>query len=147
VIVVGDNKQLPPTDFFKSGGVGEEFKENEVEYESILDECIYVLPNMRLRWHYRSRHESLISFSNQAFYQNSLITFPSAEHGEELGVKFVHVPDGIYDRGGTRSNKREAEVTEKLVFEHFRNYPKRSLGVIAFSEAQASVIREQIDNL
>jgi very-short-patch-repair endonuclease len=148
VIIVGDNKQLPPTDFFKSGGIGEEFEdENEVEYESILDECMYVLPNMRLRWHYRSRHESLISFSNQAFYQNSLITFPSAEHGEDLGVKFVHVPDGIYDRGGTRSNKREAEVTAKLVFEHFRKYPNRSLGVIAFSEAQASEIRDQIDSL
>lgn len=148
VIIVGDNKQLPPTDFFKSGGVGEEFEdENEVEYESILDECMYVLPNMRLRWHYRSRHESLISFSNQAFYQNSLITFPSAEHGEELGVKFIHVPDGTYDRGGTRSNKREAEETAKLVFEHFRKYPKRSLGVIAFSEAQASEIRDQIDSL
>jgi superfamily I DNA and/or RNA helicase/very-short-patch-repair endonuclease len=148
VIIVGDNKQLPPTDFFKAGGSGEEFEdENEVDYESILDECMYVLPNMRLRWHYRSRHESLISFSNTAFYSNSLITFPSAEHGDDLGVKFVHVPDGIYDRGGTRSNKREAEVTAQLVFEHFRKSPDRSLGVIAFSDAQATEIREQIDLL
>jgi very-short-patch-repair endonuclease/DNA polymerase III delta prime subunit len=148
VIIVGDNKQLPPTDFFKSGGIGEEFEDEEdIEYESILDECMYVLPNMRLRWHYRSRHESLISFSNQAFYQNSLITFPSAEHGEELGVKFVHVSNGTYDRGGTRSNRKEAEVTAKLVFEHFQKNPRRSLGVIAFSDAQASEIREQIDTL
>jgi very-short-patch-repair endonuclease len=148
VIIVGDNKQLPPTDFFKAGGVGEEFEdENEVEYESILDECMYVLENMRLRWHYRSRHESLIAFSNTAFYSNSLITFPSSEHGDELGVKFVHVPDGLYDRGGTRSNLREAEITAKLVFEHFRQYPNRSLGVIAFSEAQATEIREQVDRM
>ncbi|MGG1675922.1 DUF4011 domain-containing protein [Neobacillus sp. NRS-1170] len=148
VIIVGDNKQLPPTDFFKAGGVGEEFEdENDVEYESILDECMYVLENMRLRWHYRSRHESLISFSNTAFYSNSLITFPSSEHEDELGVKFVHVPDGLYDRGGTRSNLREAEVTAKLVFEHFRQHSNRSLGVIAFSEAQATEIRDQIDSM
>jgi very-short-patch-repair endonuclease len=148
VIIVGDNKQLPPTDFFRSGGGDDEFEdENEVNYESILDECMYILQSMRLGWHYRSRHESLISFSNSAFYSNSLITFPSAEHGDELGVKFVHVPDGMYDRGGTRSNQREAEITAELVFEHIRKSPDRSLGIIAFSDAQATEIREQIDHL
>lgn len=153
VIIAGDNKQLPPTRFFgTSSEVNEEFLDEEdediyVNYESILDECAVFLPDKRLKWHYRSKHESLIAFSNQEIYDNELFTFPSSVNGPHDGVSFVHVKEGIYDRSGSRRNMVEAVRVAELVFEHFRKNPKRSLGVIAFSEAQQEAIRAQVDRL
>ncbi|OZQ62773.1 hypothetical protein CA600_21150 [Paenibacillus sp. VTT E-133280] len=149
LIVVGDTKQLPPTNFFHSSTIEEDFddeqeEDQEVSYESILDECAHVLPPINLRWHYRSKHESLITFSNEAFYHNNLITFPSSDNGPYLGTEFVYVEDGVYDRGGNKTNKKEAEQIANLVFEHFKEHPNQSLGVIAFSEAQASAIENEL---
>jgi len=151
IVVAGDDKQLPPTVFFQKSMVEEydwdDLEEDEFDvFESILDECKPILPTQMLRWHYRSKHESLIAFSNKHFYNYQLVTFPSslAEH-DALGVKFVYVPDGIYDRGGRRNNPREAEVVADLVFQHFEHYPSKSLGVVAFSIAQADTIEEEIE--
>lgn len=149
VIIVGDTKQLPPTNFFHSSMIEEDYDEDQEEdqdvtYESILDECAHVLPPINLRWHYRSKHESLITFSNQAFYHNNLITFPSSDNGPYLGTEFVHVENGVYDRGGNKTNKKEAESIALLVIDHFRYHHNQSLGVIAFSEAQASAIETEL---
>lgn len=148
VIIVGDTKQLPPTNFFHSSMIDEDFdeddQEEEVTYESILDECSHVLPPINLRWHYRSKHESLITFSNQAFYHNNLITFPSSDNGPYLGTEYVYVEDGVYDRGGSKTNKKEAEKIAQLVMEHFSEKPGQSLGVIAFSEVQANAIEAEL---
>jgi very-short-patch-repair endonuclease len=152
LIVVGDNKQLPPTTFFQQA-MTEEYdwedlpNEEFAVFDSILDKCSSIgLPVKMLRWHYRSKHESLIAFSNRQFYETRLITFPSiwAKH-ENLGVKFVHVPDGVYDRGGKRDNRREAKVVADLVFDHFRRYPDKTLGVVAFSVAQMTAIEDEIE--
>jgi hypothetical protein len=116
-------------------------------FDSILDECMGIgLPVKTLRWHYRSKHEDLIAFSNHHFYDDTLITFPSpmAKH-EAMGVKMVHVPDGLYDRGGRRDNLREAEIVADLVFEHFSQYPKKTLGVVTFSIAQMEAVEDAID--
>ena len=96
-------------------------------FDSILDECLGIgLPVKTLRWHYRSKHEELIAFSNHRFYDDAMITFPSAKADtDSLGSKLVHVPDGLYDRGGKRNNLKEAEKVAELVFEHFKNYPKK----------------------
>jgi len=154
VVVVGDEKQLPPTPFFMVQGEMEEIEdeawERETvveEMESILGECIAKLSKEYwLRWHYRSRHESLIAFSNERFYNNNLITFPSPHNGTPgFGVEFVHVPDGVYDRGGTRKNVREAQKVVELVIEHVQRWPTRSIGVVAFSEAQAEAILDDLD--
>lgn len=152
LIVAGDNRQLPPTAFFQQA-MAEEYDWEDISdeevavFDSILDECSSIgLPGRMLRWHYRSKHESLIAFSNRQFYDSKLITFPSAwaKH-EHLGIKFVYVPDGVYDRGGKRDNRREAEVVTDQVFEHFARYPDKTLGVVAFSIAQMTAIEDEVE--
>ncbi len=152
LVVAGDNKQLPPTSFFQKSLIDDvdwdEMSDEDVEvFDSILDECLGIgLPVKTLKWHYRSKHESLIAFSNHNFYDDSLITFPAAQANHDtLGVKLVHVPDGVYDRGGKRDNEKEAEVVVNMIFEHFRLYPKKTLGVVTFSIAQMEAIQEAID--
>lgn len=154
-IIVGDTKQLPPTNFFSSTleDNNDDFdSENEeivdtASYQSILDEASTVLPDRSLRWHYRSRHEDLIAFSNIKIYHNSLITFPSSEERKSgVGVEYVYVEDGVYDRGkgAKHNNIIEAKKVADLVFEHFRTYPERSLGVVAFSESQQEAIENAL---
>ena len=152
VVVAGDNKQLPPTSFFQKSLIEDydwdEVNDEEVEvFDSILDEFLGIgLPVKTLRWHYRSKHEELISFSNSRFYNDSLITFPSAlAKNENLGVKLHFVKDAIYDRGGSRTNILEAEAVADLVFEHFCRNSKKTLGVVTFSIAQMEAIEEAIE--
>ncbi len=150
VIIVGDTKQLPPTSFFSSSLNDEDFDVDTDEaiedndagaYESILDEAVAILPERSLRWHYRSRHEHLIAFSNIKIYNSQLITFPSStEKAPDCGVEYVYVKDGIYDRGGKKNNVIEARRVADLVFEHFKKHPKRSLGIVTFSESQQNAV-------
>jgi len=147
LIVAGDKQQLPPTRFFETL---EAFDDNEGDdqpdtFESILSECDAAgLPSQRLLWHYRSRDESLIAFSNYHFYDNQLITFPSPHKAQsEAGhkfIEFVHVPGGVYQRGAERRNIVEARRVVELVLDHFRNHPNWSLGVVTFSQTQQRVI-------
>ena len=152
IVVAGDNKQLPPTSFFQKNLLEDkdwdELNDDSIEiFDSILDECLGIgLPVKTLKWHYRSRHEDLIAFSNHRFYDDTMITFPSAQaETDSLGVKLVHVPDAIYDRGGKRNNPTEAEKVADLVFEHFKAYPKKTLGVVTFSIAQMETVEEAIE--
>ena len=152
VVVCGDDKQLPPTSFFEeilSDEFYEHLEETFDEYESILQACAVAgMRQQMLRWHYRSRHESLIAFSNHQFYGDKLVTFPSAvEESQEFGVKFIHAPDGVYDRGGKRDNKREAEKVLELVKAHFRECPTKSLGVVSFSISQANTIEDYVEQM
>jgi superfamily I DNA and/or RNA helicase/DNA-binding transcriptional ArsR family regulator/very-short-patch-repair endonuclease len=148
VIVVGDSKQMPPTKFFTSSlddpESDEEFDET---YESILDQCSTVMPEKSLKWHYRSKHESLIAFSNKNFYKNRLHTFPSSDNSCNSGLKFVHVENGVYDRSMSRTNKKEARKVAELTIDHFKNHPTKSLGIIAFSEAQQMQIIDEVECL
>ena len=146
-VIAGDSKQLPPTNFFAKM-VSEEFSDEESEdsdtgaFESLLDEAA-LFPKVTLRWHYRSRHEHLIAFSNAKFYKGGLTTFPSAtEKNAGEGVEYIHVPDGRYEK--RKGNRKEAAKVAGLVFEHFRTRPEKSLGVIAFGDAQQSMIEDEI---
>jgi len=113
-------------------------------YDSLLDEAT-ILPSQTLLWHYRSRHEDLIAFSNAKIYQGNLITFPSSVQKQEgMGVEYIHVVDGTYNRGGKNGNRAEAKKVADLVFEHFKNNPQRSLGIIAFGEVQQTAIQDAL---
>ena len=142
-IVVGDPKQLPPTTFFHSAYVDEENLDSE-DLESVLDDCLALgMPERHLVWHYRSKHESLIAFSNSMYYDNRLCTFPSPD-GLESKVRFVEV-DGTYDRGFTKRNKKEAEALVKEVVRRLSDpvLSRMSMGVVTFSSAQ----QDELDRL
>jgi hypothetical protein len=151
LIVAGDNKQLPPTLFFQyiaeNDAEWEEATDEMGAYDSVLDECMGMgLPVSMLRWHYRSKHDSLIAFSNKEFYDDKLVIFPSATNkGGELGIEFTYVPDGVYDRGGVRNNPREAEVVADIVFKHLTEHPEKSLGVMTFSISQMNTVKDEIE--
>lgn len=154
IVVAGDRNQLPPTSFFQKSSIEDEAEwdessdaEDTESLESILDEFSAIgLPPRTLRWHYRSKHEDLIAFSNKSFYDGKLVTFPSAQaFADSLGVKLHYVPNGIYDRGGNRNNVVEAQAVADLVFDHFRHYPEKTLGVVTFSVAQRETIDDEIE--
>ncbi|GAB5496098.1 MAG: DUF3320 domain-containing protein [Phycisphaerales bacterium] len=151
VVVVGDSKQLPPTTFFSTIDGDDEYVDdaNAVEdMESILKECnASGVPALRLNWHYRSRHESLIAFSNRQYYENALHTFPSpVERSERLGVTFKHVPEGVYDRGGTRTNRTEAEAVVSDVLRMLLEPDANgSIGIVTFNQAQQTLIEDLLD--
>ncbi len=145
-VIAGDTKQLPPTRFFSVIGSDDEDSASEEDgnvFESILDESSGLnLPQKLLRWHYRSRAEELIAFSNHHFYGDRLFTFPNvAENAPGTGVEFVHVPEGVYRRGrAQRRNEVEAQRVVDLIFEHAEKLPQQTLGVITFSYAQRDAV-------
>ena len=150
VVVVGDPKQLPPTTFFQRQAEEETTDDADIEeLESILDECRAAgVSDLHLLWHYRSRHESLIAFSNHHYYHDSLLTFHSPDREtKRYGVSFVHVADGVYDRSKTRTNPKEAERLVEAVVARLLDpaMAKKSTGVVTFSQAQQTLVEDLID--
>ena len=149
LVVVGDPKQLPPTNFFNKAadpegtGAGDDQVE---DLESILDECLGAGMNkLSLKWHYRSRHESLITFSNITYYDSNLVTFPSPVT-DDMAVRFERV-HGVYDRGATRTNRAEADAIVIGIEEHYLNPAKNhlTLGVVTFNQTQQSLIETLLE--
>lgn len=146
LVVVGDPKQLPPTSFFdRIINDAEEDQTGIEESESILDATLPMFPRRRLRWHYRSQHESLIAFSNHSFYENNLVLFPSPhKHPERYGIQYSRIESGCFVN---RRNMEEARIISEAVREHLGNHPKETLGVIAMSAEQRLQIERAIDEL
>lgn len=144
VVVVGDPKQLPPTSFFSANHFDEDNCDKE-DLESVLDDCLAIsMPQKHLLWHYRSRHESLIAYSNARYYDNRLLTFPSPDDLVSE-VRWINV-EGYYDKGGTKQNKAEAqaiieEIVHRLSDETLR---KDSIGVVTFSSVQQILIDDML---
>jgi len=146
LVVVGDPKQLPPSSFFDKVVQSEDDDTTAIEQsESILDVSLPMFSARRLRWHYRSRHESLIAFSNQAFYENNLVVFPSPNSkSDEFGIKFTHVKSG---RFVNQHNIEEAKVIAEAVRHHIIHRPNESLGVVAMSAKQREQIERCVEEL
>jgi hypothetical protein len=169
IVVVGDSKQLPPTSFFGVSGQGEDFDDEdhdfELDQESLLTLADEKMPNVMLRWHYRSRHEALIAFSNTAFYAGRLLSIPAPalyrpsteivvpddiDHrpdaetvlGRALG--FHYLPHGIYS---ARSNEAEAAYVARLLRSTLMRETGLTIGIVAFSEAQQRQIEDAIARL
>ena len=155
IIVAGDSKQLPPTSFFNASIIFDDEVEEEgiaegtEPLESLLDECEAFVPFFiptKLLWHYRSRDDRLINFSNHYFYNNELITFPSVSiDAIDQGVRIEYVPNGIWDRGKSRTNRSEAHRVANLIIEQFRSHPDRSIGVAAMNVTQREAIEEALE--
>jgi len=146
LVVGGDPKQLPPTDFFhRTGDDAEDSDDASAGFESLLDICVALgLTRKRLRWHYRSRREGLIAFSNKYIYEGRLVTFPSADEASGRAVTFEKVPGGRFKDG---INPVEAKYVAVRVLEHARTNSDRSLGVIAFSQRQQDRILDELEFL
>ena len=167
VVVVGDQKQMPPTSFFDrqmsgddESGTDESDSEEELDTSAQLAqqstdmESILALCDARfgdramLSWHYRSEHPSLIEVSNHEFYAGKLLYPPSAEFAGTInGMKFVHVEDGVYDRSRRRHNEIEADTICQHILDHVRDHPNWTLGVVGLSVAQRNLIQTKVEAL
>lgn len=149
LVIVGDPKQLPPTSFFErmaSADVEEEDATLLDDTESVLEVAMKAFSTLRrLKWHYRSRHECLIAFSNEQFYDGDLIVFPSpaAETGR-LGIRFHQVANGVFQGG---CNAVEADQIAEAIVQHARENPDESLGVGTFNIGQRRAIEDRLDAL
>ncbi len=156
IVVVGDERQLPPTQFFSrmTTNISEEDDDEDDDYtlathdvESILNLCLARgLPQRMLRWHYRSKHHSLIAVSNKQFYGNRLFIVPSPyDKSSGMGLVFHHLPEATFDSGGTRTNSIEAKAVAHAIIHHAKEYPTLSLGVGAFSVKQQQAILDEVE--
>ena len=149
VIIAGDNKQMPPTNFFARADDDPDGDVDVVEdLESILDEMLASgIPRHDLNFHYRSRREDLIAFSNQHYYDNRLVTFPAPDAAKR-GVSLVR-PEGFYARGGARHNEGEAKAIVAEIVRRLThvddNIRKLSIGVVTFNTEQQTLIEDLLD--
>lgn len=148
VVIAGDPRQMPPTSFFnRSDGAGDE--DTEEDLESILDECLAAgIPQHSLTWHYRSRHESLIAFSNHEYYHDALVTFPAPDT-RESAVSLRRV-DGVYAPGsGGRRNQIEAKAIVDEVVRRLTNpafvRSRQTIGIITLNAEQQKLVDDLLD--
>ncbi len=154
LIVMGDTKQLPPTSFFdkidsEDEADDENFPDASIkDIESILQQCVMRFPQKMLRWHYRSRHESLIEVSNRTLYGNKLLIYPSvAASLPGVGLEHIESKGSVYDRGKSAKNREEAKMVVDAAIEHYRKNPEKSLGIGTFSIQQQEAILDEIERV
>ena len=145
LVIVGDRNQLPPTTFFDR--INENYDDEETtaieDTDSILDICRTTYRSRRLRWHYRSEHESLIDYSNREFYDSNLIVFPSPTRSDDrLGIRSHYIKGAAYSKG---KNLAEAQSIVTAIIQHFESSPEISLGVATLNKEQRDLIEDLLD--
>jgi very-short-patch-repair endonuclease len=159
VVVTGDTKQLTPTDFFSSvAGDDDEYSSKSSaeagasslartgdEFDSILESLGTLLPEARLTWHYRSRDERLIAFSNKHFYKSSLTTFPGV--GTDVCLTHVIAESGQQVAGQEQSSAAEVERVVELMIEHAETRPEVTLGVITLGTPHMNRIEAKLQSV
>ena len=144
-VIVGDPKQMPPTTFFREMVFDDENYEIE-DLESILDDCLAIgMPELHLLWHYRSRHESLITFSNKLFYEGKLYTFPSAD--DRKSMVNLEMIQGTFDSGNSRTNRAEAEAVINELAQRCHDPARKgqTVGVVTFNIQQQTLIEDMLE--
>lgn len=145
VVVVGDQKQLPPTSFFNMIVRDGDDEDGMIidDSESILEVASTRFASRRLRWHYRSQHESLIAFSNSRFYNDDLVIFPSPhEQSKEFGIQFERIRNGVFQN---KINLEEVKVIVEAVKHHVAHCKDESLGIVAMNVQQMDAIERGIE--
>jgi len=149
LVAVGDPQQLPPTAFFERIDAfdADEDADEYVDNESILDVVLSGFhPARELRWHYRSRHESLRAFSSKHFYDGKLVVFPSpAPNHDDYGVEYRKVEGQYTPKAGV--NLPEAQAVAEAAVAFMAEYPNRSLSVVTINQAQREIVTEEMDRL
>ena len=142
-VIVGDSKQMPPSELFAVAGA-----DDEAEQESILLEAHRAgVPRIRLERHYRSRTEGLVAFSNRRYYDGGLATFPTPPGASAVaGIEVRRVPGSFEQgRGGRKLNIIEGNAVVEAVREVLREHPDASVGVVTFNNSQAEYILEKLE--
>ncbi len=151
-VIVGDNKQMPPTNFFAANQDDDMAEDSETinDLESILDEAMEVrLPSLMLTWHYRSQTESLIAFSNQHYYSNELATLPAAGQMPGTGIfwrrvdgHFMRKADPHYQANKLNTNEVEAKAIIEEISRRLNDplTKYQSLGVVTMNAKQMDLI-------
>jgi very-short-patch-repair endonuclease len=148
VIVVGDQKQMAPTNYMTSSVADKEENQVTEKNESILDRCVSALGKLRrLQYHYRSQDDSLIHFSNVKFYDNDLMIPPTCSKNQDFGVSQIKLEKAKYNPGGgvvksKNPNPIEAEKIVDLIEEQIANNPTDSIGVAVLNLKQTIRINE-----
>ncbi|KAA0232042.1 MAG: hypothetical protein EDM74_13910 [Armatimonadetes bacterium] len=150
LVVAGDERQLPPTSFFAGTNLDAAEEEAEIEaelsvdssYESILEGLQGFVDFRMLRWHYRSRDERLITFSNVYLYDRGLITFPGIVGPDCVSLELIPFAPG--HPGSEGSSPAEVERVVELIIKHASQRPEQSLGVIAMGINHANRIEVRL---
>lgn len=146
VVVAGDPMQLPPTNFFQRAAESADVDDNAYQdLESVLDDCLAAsLGEVYLKWHYRSRNEALIAFSNREYYGGRLFTFPGPDRAPGVSLRMV---PGVYGRSGKRTNPVEAQAVVDEILRRLDDpvLRDRSIGVVTLNQAQQELVEDLLD--